>query len=254
MIRVANSAASLGVFILLWAAFVQFSGVPNYLVPSPLAVGTTLWQVISDGSIFKHIFTTVFTAGVGYLIGAGVGLLIGSLLAEFSIADKLIRPYLVGLQSIPKVALAPLLIVWFGYGLEGKIVLVVLMTFFPVFVNTVAGLHTANKELIDLYRASSASRLRIFSEVKLPTAASAVFAGLEVAVVLALIGTIVAEFVSAKAGLGYLVQVSSTNYDVPMMFAAITILAMLGIASSKLLRFAHMRLVFWEGPRRNNDY
>lgn len=254
MTRLLKTVGSFAVFLVVWAAIVQFSGVPTYLLPSPVSVGMTLWEMIWSGTIFRHLYTTVFTALAGYLIGSGFGLAVGSVLAEFAVADRLVRPYLIGLQSIPKVALAPLLIVWFGYGLEAKIVLVALMTFFPVFVNTVAGLHMSNKELIDLYRASSASRFTVFREVKLPTAASAIFAGLEVAVVLALIGTIVAEFVSSRSGLGYLIQAASTNYDVSMMFAAIALLAMLGIASSQLLRTMHKKLVFWEGPRRDAGY
>lgn len=138
------------------------------------------------------------------------------------------------------------LIVWLGFGTESKIALVVLICFFPVFVNSVAGFRSANPDVIDLLRVFNASRLHVFFNAKVPAAATSIFAGLQIAVVLALIGAVVGEFVTAKQGLGFLIQSSTLNFDVPTMFAAIMTLALLGILGTTLVKFAYRRVVFWE--------
>ena len=239
---------SFSVFLAAWSGALVLFEVPTYLVPSPTAVGNALWLGLIKGQLYPHIWATLSVTFIGYLLGCTIGLLIGALTAEVEFVDRLLRPYVIALQSIPKVALAPLMIVWFGYGMSSKIVMVALMCFFPVFVNTVAGMRSANPALIDLYRAVSASRLSIVMNVKLPTAATSIFAGLEVAVVLALIGAIVGEFISSTRGLGNLIQSASTTLDVSMMFAAVAILALMGILASELLRRLHRRVVFWERP------
>jgi NitT/TauT family transport system permease protein len=237
---------SFSLFLAAWAGAIAWFEVPPYLVPSPEAVGYALWIGLGKGLLYPHIWATLSATVTGYVIGCAVGLLGGALTAEFEVVDRLVRPYIIALQSIPKVALAPLMIVWFGYGLSSKVVMVALMCFFPVFVNTVAGMQSANPALIDLYRVSSASRFSILLNVKLPTAATSIFAGLEVAVVLALIGAIVGEFISSTRGLGNLIQSASTTLDVSMMFAAVAVLAVIGVVASQLLRWLHKRVVFWE--------
>jgi NitT/TauT family transport system permease protein len=239
---------SFSVFLAGWSGALVLFDVPTYLVPSPTAVANALWLGLIKGLLYPHIWATLSVTVIGYLLGCAVGLLTGAVTAEIEFVDRLLRPYVIALQSIPKVALAPLMIVWFGYGMSSKIVMVALMCFFPVFVNTVAGMRSANPALIDLYRAVSASRMSIVMNVKLPTAATSIFAGLEVAVVLALIGAIVGEFISSNRGLGNLIQSASTTLDVSMMFAAVAMLALMGILASQLLRRLHHRVVFWERP------
>ncbi len=158
---------------------------------------------------------------------------------------------MVALQSTPKVALAPLLIVWLGFGVESKIALVVLICFVAVSLNNVAGFRSANPDLLRLFGVFSASRMHTFLNVKVPSAAGSIFAGLQIAVVLALIGAVVGEFVTARQGLGFLIQTSSLNFDVATMFAAIVTLALFGILGTSLIRFAQRRLVFWENAERN---
>ena len=148
---------------------------------------------------------------------------------------------------MPKVALAPLLIVWFGFGLASKVVLVALICFFPVFVNVLTGLRATRPDLIDLYRAFGSSRWRIFWDVRLPSAAGSIFAGLQVALVMALLGAVVGEFVAAQEGLGSLIQASSLNFEVPVMFACILTLAAMGAIANTIVRFVQRRVVFWEG-------
>lgn len=240
---------SLTVFLAAWEAAVDWLKVPTYLLPPPMAVARTLWDGYIGGSYWPHFFTTLYEVVVGYFVGCSAALLLGAAVAEWRLVERLVVPYVVALQSTPKVALAPLLIVWFGFGVESKVALVVLICFFPVFVNSVAGFRSANPDLLDLYRVFSASRLHTFIHVKLPAAASAIFAGLQIAVVLALIGAVVGEFVTAKQGLGFLIQAASLNFEVPTIFAAIVTLALLGIVSTSLIRLAYRRIVFWESQR-----
>lgn len=237
------------VLLLAWHYAVAWFEISPFMLPSPQTVGSALWGGLAEGIFMPHLSATLHATLVGYFTGCAAAILFGASLAEWKILDRFLNPFIVALQSMPKVALAPLIIVWFGYGIESKIVMVALICFFPVFVSTFNGIRAANQDLVDLYRGFSASRLTILLNVKLPSAAGAVFSGLQIAVVMALIGAVVAEFVAARAGLGYLIQASSTTLDTATMFAAVVILSAIGVAGSALLKFLHARIVFWEGVR-----
>lgn len=239
------------ILLLAWDLSLKFFNVPPYLVPSPGAVGSALWGGLVDGTFYPHIWATLQATSTGYLIGCAFALVAGILVAEFPLVERLLHPYIVAFQAMPKVALAPLVVVWFGFGMASKVAMVAMISFFPVFVNTIAGLRSTNPDLIDLYRAFSASRLNVLLNVKLPSAAGSIFAGLQIAIVLALIGAVVAEFVASTAGLGNIIQGAGVNLNVATMFAAIMILAGIGVVSSQLLRLLNQRVVFWEGGRRS---
>ncbi|WP_270934088.1 ABC transporter permease [Falsiroseomonas oryzae] len=238
------------VVIALWEASLDWFGIPAYLLPRPGAVLSAMQQAYFGGTIWIHVWATLQAMLGGFVLGCSFALLAGGLVAEFRTVERLVYPYVIALQSMPKVALAPLLIVWLGFGIASKVVLVALICFFPMFVNVVVGLRSANPDLVDLYRACSASRWHLFVNVKLPSAASAIFAGLQVALVLALLGAVVGEFVASQRGLGNLIQASSLNFDVATMFASIFTLAIIGVTASSLVRFAHRRIVFWDGSGR----
>lgn len=237
---------SVVVFLFLWEYSTILFKVPEYLLPGPRAVAASAWTLYSTGAIFPHISMTLQAVLLGYLLGCFVALVIGSLVAEYDLLGRILMPFIVGFQSMPKVALAPLLLVWFGFDLTSKVILVGLICFFPMFVNTVAGLRSANNDLVDLYRACSSSRLLIFWDVKLPGAANSIFAGLQIAMVMALLGAVVGEFVASRRGLGYLIQSSGVNFDVPAMFTAVLTLSALGITATFILRKLHSKVVYWE--------
>lgn len=237
---------SVVVFLLLWEYATILFKVPEYLLPGPRAVAESAWKLYSSGTILPHISMTLQAVLLGYVVGCLVALVIGSLVAEYELLDRILMPFVVGFQSMPKVALAPLLLVWFGFDLASKVILVGLICFFPMFVNTVAGLRSANGDLIDLYRACSSSRLLIFWDVKLPGAANSIFAGLQIAMVMALLGAVVGEFVASRRGLGYLIQSSGVNFDVPAMFTSVLTLSALGITTTFMLRKLHSKVVYWE--------
>ncbi|NEU98338.1 ABC transporter permease [Bradyrhizobium uaiense] len=248
MERVRSAATALlsaTVIIAIWHYAIIWFHVPNYLMPAPGAVVEALKRGYIAGEFWKHLVFTLKSTLLGYVTGCGSALLIGAALAEWPAVERLVMPYIVALQSMPKVALAPLIIVWFGFGLESKIVMVALICFFPMFVNTVAGLRQTDPTLIEMMRAYSGSRWRTFVRIKVPAAAGTIFAGLQIAVVLSLIGAIVAEFISSTEGLGYLISAASTTLDTSVMFAALFSLAALGITGSAVVRSVHRKLVFW---------
>lgn len=238
-------AASIFVFLVAWHSAVTLFQVPTYLLPTPRVVIEAFIGGYVSGAFWPHLATTLSEMVIGYVIGCSVALVLGALVAEWETLDEIINPFVVALQSMPKVALAPLLLVWFGFGMTSKVVLVALICFFPVFINSSTGFRSSDTNLLRLYRAFSATRLTVFCNVKLPSAAMNIFAGLQIAVVLALIGAVVGEFVSAKSGLGYLIQSSTLNFDVATMFAAIISLSLIGIVFTGVLRVVQRRVVYW---------
>jgi NitT/TauT family transport system permease protein len=245
-IEVGISVAFLVVTLALWDLSVRVFHVPTYLVPAPLSVAAALFNGLYQGTFYPHIAVTLYAVVVGYLLGCFLAVVTGAFLAEVPIIERAMMPYIVALQSMPKVALAPLIIVWFGFGISSKIVLVALICFFPVFINTLAGIRSVNPDIVNLYRAFSASRWNILLNVKLPAAASSIFSGLQISIAMALIGAVVGEFIASKAGLGNLLQSSSMTMDVATMFAVVIILAAIGVAGNETLQFLRRKVVFWE--------
>ncbi len=245
---IAYPIVTLVLIIGAWMFATEYWRVPNYVLPTPVGVLKALQVGYVDGLLWKHLLFTLQATASGYVVGCLAGLVFGALVAESKTFDRFVYPYIVALQSMPKVAIAPLIVVWFGFGIESKIVIVALVCFFPVLINTIVGIRQADRDLIDLYRAFSASRWMTFWQVKLPAAAGHIFAGLQISVVLGLIGAIVAEFIASQRGLGNVIQAASVSLDVAMMFAALISLAVLGILGSFLIRTLHGWIVFWERP------
>ncbi|PLZ02689.1 ABC transporter permease [Burkholderia sp. WAC0059] len=243
---VLSPLASLAVAIACWQAAVVLFAIPDYVLPAPLAVWHALANGFADGTLWPHIGATLEETVLGYAIGSALAVAAGALLAESSVFERFVFPLLAGLQAMPKVALGPVILVWCGYGIESKVVLVVLVCFFPMFVNTVNGLKRADPDLLDACRAFSASRTFLFFHVKLPGAAPEIFSGLQIGVSLALIGSVVGEFLSSQRGLGYLISSASVNMNVATMFAGALLLAAIGVGGAQLVRIVQRRVVFWE--------
>lgn len=237
---------TLVVVLLVWHFSVVLLKVPGYILTTPGAVLNALTGAFIDGTIWRHIGYTVSATLMGYAIGSVLALILGAALAESRTFEKFVYPLLVAIQATPKVALAPLILVWFGFGIASKVVLVVLICFFPLFINTIVGIKRVDPDLVAACRAFSASRWYVFRHVKLPAAAGDIFAGLQIGVSLALIGTIVGELVSSEAGLGYLIGSAAVNMNISLMFAGVILLAALGITGAQIVRWAHRRVVFWE--------
>ncbi len=233
-----------------WALAVKYMEIPSYILPSPAAVWNALWSglAVSPASplgYYLPLWGTLKNAAIGLAIGSGLGLLLGSLMAESRVIEKLLMPYAFALQSLPKVAIAPLVVIWFGFGDGSKIAISALLAFFPMLINSFTGLRSVEPERIDLMRSLSASRFETYRIVKLPNAAPYIFAGLDMAVVYALLGTIVAEFLGAQQGMGVVITQAQAVTDVAGVFAALVILGAMGILLHGIVRGLEARVVHW---------
>jgi NitT/TauT family transport system permease protein len=238
--------ATTALFIALWHYSVVWFEVPSYLVPTPAAVLLALKQGLIVGVLWPHIAATVTALALGYAVGSLSGLVLATLVSEYVLLERAVYPLIVAFQSVPKVALAPVIIVWFGFELESKVIMVALICFFPCFVNAVVGLKSCDPNLIDLYRAFGASRMQILFSVKWPSALSTVFAGLEISIVLALLGAVVSELVASRQGLGHVIEASTVDFNVAMMFACVIVLAAIGVIATQIITLIGRRVAFWE--------
>lgn len=245
---VAPKATALLVFvtgILALELYLHAFDVSPIVFPTPSSVFYKLYYGFRDGLIIPHALVTFQEIVGGFVLGAVIGIVVAVIIHESKWAWTILYPYIIATQSIPKIAIAPLFLVWFGYGMSSKILLCLLMTFFPVLINTIQGLASADPERIRLLTAYGASRWQILFRVKFPSAMGALFAGLELAIVLSVIGAVTAEFVGADRGLGYLIIISSTRLDIAMMMAVIITLSVIGFLLSWLVRFIRQRVCFW---------
>lgn len=239
-------AASVAVLLAVWSLAVRLASIPDYILPGPAQVFAALYAGFAQGTVWPHIAATLGETLLGYVIGSVLALLWAAAVAESRLFERFVFPLLAGIQAMPKVALGPLVLVWCGYGSASKVVLVVLICFFPLFVNTINGLRRADSDLLDACRAFSASRSYLFFHVRLPSAASEILSGLQVSFSLALIGAIVGEFLSSERGLGFLISSASVTMSVPTMFAGVVLLAAIGVGGQSLVRWLQGRVVFWE--------
>lgn len=243
-----DALASLGGFVLLvliWEASVRYFDIPDFILPAPSAVITALYYGITSGVLVYNFAVTALQTLAGFLLAAVVGISLGAAVAEFRLLERVVYPWLVALQTLPKIAIAPLIIIWAGYGIGSKIIIVALVALFPVLVNTIMGLKSCDKGKLDLMRSLGAGRWETFRTVRLPNALPFIFAGLNVAIVLAILGSIVGEFVGAKAGLGNLIMEANYQFDVSRIFAVLVILGVFGVILSQLMRLAQNYFLFW---------
>jgi NitT/TauT family transport system permease protein len=220
--------------------------VPTYIFPAPSQVAIALWRGFASGVYQKNLLHTVLETLLGFLFGSTLGFLLGTAVAMNRYVEHFFYPYIVMFQSVPKVALAPLIVVWFGLGLKSQVVNAALVASFPVLVNTIAGLKSADEDRMNLMRSLGASKSQIFWMLRVPNALPFVMAGLDVAMVFALIGAIVAEFVGSQAGLGMLIQSMNFNMDVAGQFSVLLILSILGLLLNRCIRLIRQRVLFWD--------
>jgi NitT/TauT family transport system permease protein len=233
------------VLLLVWEAAVRALEMPDFILPPPSAIGVSLYYGLTSGLFLKHFLVTAYETLAGFLFAAVLGISLGAVVAQFRIVERTVYPWLVALQTLPKIAIAPLIIIWAGYGIQSKVVIVTLVALFPVLVNTIIGLKTCDQGKLDLMRALDATSWETFRLVRLPNALPFVFAGLNVAVVLAILGSIVGEFVGSKAGLGNLILESNFQFNVAQVFAILVILGLFGVGLSAIVRIVQRRLLFW---------
>jgi NitT/TauT family transport system permease protein len=223
------AAALFVVLIALWELLVRQSGISALVLPAPSAVATTLWTQLGNGYFWPHVRATLFTLLLGLAAGSIAGLLMGMILAESALLERVFKPYVVVSQVVPKLALAPLFVLWFGFGATSIVLITALICFFPLMENTVTGLRQVDPARRELFRMLGASRLQTLLRLKLPSALPMIMAGLRVAVVLALVGAVVGEFIGASNGLGAVIIASQGMMDTSLMFAALVLIAAIGL-------------------------
>jgi NitT/TauT family transport system permease protein len=244
-VTMALAQLALGVAVLLIWQGASGRLVDNFFISNPIDVGARLYRWTVDGSIFGHIGATLYATAMGFIIGSVGGALLGVWLGVSPFASRLLSPYLNALNALPKVALAPLFVLWFGLGIESKIALAAVLVLFLVFLNTFAGVREVDHDLIDAARLMRATRAQVILKVVIPSATSWVFAGLKIAMPYALIGAVLGEMIAANRGLGYLVQFSGSQFDTAGVFAVLFVIALLAVALNYLVDLMQSRMERW---------
>ncbi len=246
--RLLRSLSPLGTILLLlalWQLITALELVSPILVPPPAAVADALSTALADGSLLRHAATTLEEMLYGLWIGVGFGLALGYAIAKVPLLESLLSPLIVAFQSTPIVAYAPLLVIWFGTGVTGKIVTTAIIVFFPTLVNTIAGIRAAPANLRDLLHSLQASHWQTFRHLELPSALPVILAGLKTSSTLAVIGAVVGEFVSARYGLGALVIAARSRYDTPLVIVSALTMTAIALALYSLVAYIEWRVLVW---------
>ncbi|TCN43295.1 NitT/TauT family transport system permease protein [Kribbella orskensis] len=244
LLPVVGLIAAIGLW---WAATVVFTIEP-FLLPSPLDVVETFLE--QPGYLLKETGVSLLETMGGFLLAIVVGVPIALLIVRSAVLERLVYPLLLGVNAIPKIAIAPLLVVWMGFGMFPKVVMVLLVCFFPVVISTATGMKSTPVELVELLRSLNASRSQEYFKLRLTYAMPQIFTGLKVAISLAVIGSVIAEFVGAQAGLGYVISSSGQSADTALAFAAITLLSIMSIILFYGLVLLEQRLLPWAQETR----
>jgi NitT/TauT family transport system permease protein len=235
-------------FVVLWHLFVVIFSIKPYIVPKPLDVARAMhdnWSLL-----WSSTMATLVEVAVGFVLAAVGGVALGAVMFYFPIAQRLLSPPIVAFQNVPKVALAPLFVVWFGTALTPRVLVAFVMAFFPVLVNTTVGLSATKKVSLELVQSMGASRWQTFVKVQFPGALPAVFAGLRVATTLVVIGAVVGEYIAADKGLGYLQLSASTNLNSELLFASLIMMAVLGLVTYEIVAAVERLLVPWANTEK----
>jgi len=233
------------IFIATWQCVVWWTAYPAFILPAPTDVATTLIRVITDGTLWFHAQATFFEILMGLILGVMTATILGYAIAKSQLLEQILSPYLVALQSVPVVAIAPLMIIWFGGGYLSKIFVCALIVFFPVLINTVVGIRSVEPNLRDLMRSLQASRWQTFTMLEFPAALPVFFGGLKVGVTLSVIGAVVGEFMGANQGLGFLINQARGLFDTSLVFVAILTLATITLTMYGLVGLLEKRLLHW---------
>ena len=242
---------SLLIVLLVWELAARFGGLPAFILPRPSQVWTRFTQAMVDGTLLRNTAVTLLEILVGLSLGVSVATVLGYLLARSLRLEHLLSPYIVASQSIPVVAIAPLLVIWFGPGLFSKVLICALVVFFPVLVNTVVGVRSVPEDLRDLMRSLQASRWQTLRYLELPAALPVFLGGLRIGATLSVIGAVVGEFVGANSGLGYMVNYARGLFDTALVFVAVFTLIALALLLYGSVSLVEKRLLSWQQHPEN---
>jgi NitT/TauT family transport system permease protein len=236
---------TIGVVLLVWHLLVMYKVLPPYQLPAPAAVWAEFIEWVGNGKIWPHITITLQEVLTGLFIGVGIALILGYFMAHSQVLHDLLSPVVVAFQSTPVVAYAPLLVIWFP-GIASKVVTSSLIVFFPMLMSTVVGIRTVPDDLLDLMRVSQATRWQTFIKLEVPAAMPVLLAGLKTAATLSVIGAVVGELINGNAGLGHLVRLGLSQYDIPLVFVAVILLATVALTLYRIVVLLERRLLRWQ--------
>jgi NitT/TauT family transport system permease protein len=243
-----DTAGTLAVFILFVAAW-QWGpgalGIPSYIVPTASECWASFMRMLGHDELMMHVGVTSLEVLVGFVLGALLGMISGYLLGMSATAEVVLSPYILALQIAPKVAFAPLFVMWFGFTVYPKILVAVLIVFFPIMVNVLTAIRTVDRDLINLARSFTASRFQVFWKIEFRAAMPPLFAGLRIGSTLAVIGVVVGELVGGNKGLGFLLSYGEGAADTPMVFVAIILLTLIGIVAYLAVTWLESRVLHY---------
>ncbi len=238
--------ATLVLALLIWALVASLSGLPDFILPRPLQVWERFWRALIDGSLLWHTSVTLSEVLLGLLAGTVFATLLGYFIAKSRMFERMISPFLVASQAVPIVAVAPLLVIWFGPGVVSKMLICGLIVFFPVLVNTVVGLRAVPRSLYELMGSLRASRWQVFRQLEIPAALPVFLGGLRIGATLSVIGGVVGELIGANSGLGFLINVARGQYDMPLVFVAVLTLIALALFLYGIVVLLEKRFLGWQ--------
>lgn len=244
--------ATVLILLVLWDLVVRLFGLPVYLVPRPSAVAA---RIVTDaGLLLRHGAITLAESIGGFLLSVVIGVPLGMALVASRLLERAVMPLLVVSQSFPKVAIAPLIVIWFGLGVLPKLVIGFLIAFFPVVISAIAGMRSVDPDLLDLARSMQGNGLRTFLKIRVPFALPQMFAGFKVAVAFATVGAVVGEWVGADSGLGYLLLWANANLDTPLLFAILVCLMIIGLALYYVVEVMERLALPWHVSVRDKTF
>src|SRR5438876_4290492 len=244
MRRLATTLISLAGFLIVWKLLTVLTGTPDYILPAPEVVAGRALRAIGSGLLWEHTAVTLSEILLGLTVGAATAITVGVALGKSVVIERVLSPYIVAAQSVPILALAPLLDIWFGGGLLARVLICALIVFFPIAIATMVGVRSADPLLVELFRSLGATPGQRTTRLEIPSALPVIFGGLRVGVTLAVIGAVVAEWAGASSGLGVLINIANQGlFDTPLMFVALTTLAVIGISLHGLVVSIERRLI-----------
>ena len=242
--RIGAALVSLAVFLVVWQLIPVVGGYPEFILPAPEVVAQRAVEAIQSGILWEHAAVTLVEIVLGFAAGATAAILVGIALGKSVLVERVLSPYIVAAQAVPILALAPLLDIWFGGGLQARVVICALIVFFPITIATMVGIRSTDPRLDEMLRSVGASPGQRTRLLEIPSALPVIFGGLRVGVTLAVIGAVVAEWAGASVGLGILINIANQGlFDTPLMFVALAALAIIGLAFYGLVVLAERRLV-----------
>lgn len=250
VVSILEYAVSIGVFVLAWFIYVTVKDVPLYILPSPAEVWKSLVEMFEDGTVYPHLWATTYEVIIGFIVGSILGMGMGYLFVKIDVLRTALMPYLIFFQTAPKIALVPLFVVWFGIGIISKIILIITMVLFPVLSGMMLGLDSIPKEAKDLMKVLKASKWQIFTKIEMQYSLPALFSSFKIGIIQAVIGAIVAEWMSGKVGLGYILTYSSSTYDTPALLAGIIVTIILGIVTYEIVNLFENKVLYWHESKK----